>query len=146
MTAQQMWEQYKTIARIGDRPYDSWAFGDDADTLAALVLEGKKTATASVYELYEADGEELPEIGEYSVILDSQDRAVCIIRDTSVTVVPFKDVDEDHARCEGEGSMTLEYWREVHSKLFSEWMEKAGLKFTEDTPVVLERFELVYRP
>jgi len=146
MTAQQMWEQYKTIAQIGDTPYDSWAFGDDSDTLAALVLEGKKTATASVYELYEADGEEIPQEGEYSVILDSRDRAVCIIRDTSVKVVPFRDVDEDHARCEGEGSMTLEYWREVHSKLFSEWMEEAGLVFTEDTPVVLERFEVVYRP
>ena len=146
MTAQQMWEQYKTIARIGDTHYDSWAFGDDADTLAALVLEGKKTATASVYELYEADGEDLPQVGEYSVILDSQDRAVCIIRDTSVTVVPFKDVDEDHARCEGEGSMDIPYWRKVHSKLFSEWMEEAGLRFTEDTLTVLERFEVVYRP
>ena len=146
MTAQQMWEQYKTRARIGDTPYDSWAFGDDADTLAALVLEGKKTATASVYELYEADGEDRPQVGDYSVIMDSQDRAVCIIRDTSVTVVPFKDVDENHARCEGEGSMDLPYWREVHSKLFSEWMEEAGLVFTEDTLTVLERFEVVYRP
>ena len=146
MTAQQMWEQYKTIARIGDTPYDSWAFGDDPDTLAALVLEGRKTATASVYELYELDGEELPKVGTYSVIMDSKDHAVCIIKDTAVTVVPFRNVDEEQARFEGEGDLSLDYWRDVHRQCFSDWMSESGLVFSEDTKVVLEKFEVVYRP
>ena len=146
MTAQQMWDKYKTIAQIEDNAYDSWAFGSDPDTLAALVLSGKKTATASVAVLYELEGEALPKAGEYSVILDSRDRALCIIRDTKVSVVPFRDVDAEHARLEGEGDLSLAYWRDVHRSCFSEWMQEDGLVFTEDTEIVLERFEVVYRP
>ena len=146
MTAQQMWEKYKTIAQIEDNAYDSWAFGSDPDTLAALVLSGKKTATASVAVLYELEGEALPKAGEYSVILDSKDTALCIIRDTMVSVVPFRDVDTQHARLEGEGDLSLAYWRDVHRSCFSEWMQEDGLVFTEDTEIVLERFEVVYRP
>lgn len=146
MTAQQMWDKYKTIAQIEDNAYDSWAFGSDPDTLAALVLSGKKTATASVAVLYELEGEALPKAGEYSVILDSRDRALCIIRDTKVSVVPFRDVDAQHARLEGEGDLSLAYWRDVHRSCFSEWMQEDGLVFTEDTEIVLERFEVVYRP
>ena len=146
MTAQQMWDKYKTIAQIEDNAYDSWTFGSDPDTLAALVLSGKKTATASVAVLYELEGEALPKAGEYSVILDSRDRALCIIRDTKVSVVPFRDVDAQHARLEGEGDLSLAYWRDVHRSCFSEWMQEDGLVFSEDTEIVLERFEVVYRP
>ena len=141
-----MWLAFMKKSGITSDVYDSWAFGDDADKLAALVLEGKKTATASVYDLYEYDGERLPKAGEYSVVLDSKDRAVCIIRDTEVTVVPFKDVDEDHAFREGEEDRSLERWREVHRKLFTEWLAEAGMTFSEDTKVVLEKFETVFRP
>ena len=58
MTAKQMWNKFKTMSHIADNAYDSWAFGDEPDMLASLVLQGKKNATASVYELYELDGEE----------------------------------------------------------------------------------------
>lgn len=46
MTAQQMWKEYAAACGAGEA-YDAWAFGADADALAALVLRGEKTATAS---------------------------------------------------------------------------------------------------
>ena len=126
--------------------YEAWAFGGAPDKLASLVLDGSKTATASAYDLYAYDNEEIPKPGDYSVILDSADNAICVIRDTSVSVVPFKDVDENHARREGEGDMTLDYWRRAHRECFSQWMDEAGKKFTDDTLIVLEKFELVFKP
>lgn len=146
MTDKEMWKDFCRQCTNQPERYDSWAFGDDPDMLASLVLQGKKTATASVYELYELDGEELPKVGTYSVIMDSKDHAVCIIKDTAVTVVPFRDVDEEQARFEGEGDLSLDYWRDVHRQCFSEWMSESGLVFSEDTKVVLEKFEVVYRP
>jgi uncharacterized protein YhfF len=53
--------------------YQSWGFGDSpemANTLGTLVKEGVKTATASLVWAYEAEDEPLPEIGDYSIILD----------------------------------------------------------------------------
>lgn len=79
MTPQELWQAYKKInPRIGDQ-IDAWAFGVEADQLADLVLKGEKTATASAYELYKIENEPLPQSGTFDVILDSQDRAVCII-------------------------------------------------------------------
>ncbi len=50
MTPEKMWQAYKAInPDIGDE-VDAWAFGDEPDTLAQLVLEGVKTATASDYD------------------------------------------------------------------------------------------------
>lgn len=146
MTDKEMWSAFCRQSNIQGADYDSWAFGDDADKLASLVLEGSKSATASVYDLYAYDNEELPEVGSYSVILDSEDNAVCVIRDTEVRVVPFHEVDADHARLEGEGDLSLSYWRDVHKRCFTDWMNEAGMPFDENTKIVLEKFEVVFRP
>lgn len=146
MTDREMWLLFTKTGKPKTNEYDSWAFGDDPDRLATLVMEGKKTGTASAYDLYAYDGEEIPKVGDYSVILDSSDQAVCIIMDTDVRVVPFKDVDENHAKAEGEGDLSLAYWRDVHQKFFRKELGEARMKFTEDAMIVLERFEVVFRP
>ena len=143
MTAEQMWQLYAEKAKI-DAPYDAWSFGDDADALAKLVLDGIKTATASAGSLYEIEGEELPKAGQYSVILNSQEEAVCVIRTDRVFVVPFKDVDSTQAYREGEGDRSLSYWRQVHQRFFIEELMEAGLNFDENIPVVCEEFSKVF--
>lgn len=145
MTAEALWKEFITTDGLDDCEYDAWAFGVDADQLARLVVTGEKTATASAYPLYAVDGDPLPEEGEYSIILDSTDNAVCIIRTEKVTVLPFNEVSADHAYKEGEGNKSLDYWREVHRKIFTEWMSEAGLKFTVNMPVVCEEFTIVYK-
>lgn len=147
MTAREMWLVFTKKNRPEKNEYEAWAFGEDPEELSRLVLEGKKTATASVYELYAYDNERVPSAGDYSVIMDASERnALCIIKDTEVSIVPFKDVDAEHARREGEGDMSLEYWRQAHRQCFSQWMDEAGKKFTDDTKIVLERFEVVFKP
>ena len=131
--------------RCGVDGCDAWAFGDDADKLAELVVQGVKTATSSAYALYETEGEALPEAGEYSVILDSHDNAVCIIKTTKVYVTSFDKVSEDHAYKEGEGDRSLDYWREVHENFFTRCLKEAGLTFSPSMEVVCEEFEVVYK-
>ncbi|MFC2821770.1 MAG: ASCH domain-containing protein [Sphaerochaeta sp.] len=146
MTAKEMWHMFTKKSGIKTALYDAWSFGEDADNLARLVLEGKKTATSSVYDLYEYDSDEIPRAGEYSVILDGNDNAICVILLEEVSVVPFKDVDEEQAKREGEGDLSLSFWRNVHEKCFSAWMSEAGMTFNQDTKIVLEKFRLVFKP
>ena len=146
MTAKELWKDFIANNNLDDYEYEAWAFGAEADLLAQLVVNGEKTATASAYPLYELDNELLPIAGEYSVILDSKDNAVCIIQTTKVTVVPFCEVTAEHAYKEGEGDKSLDYWREVHEKFFTEWMNEAGQKFTSDMQVVCEEFSVIYTP
>lgn len=144
MKALDMWQEYQQInPNIGDE-MDAWAFGAEPDLLAQLVLDGTKTATASAFELYELEGEPLPKVGSYDIVLDSQDDAVCIIEITKVSVVPFKDVSDGHAFKEGEGDRSLAYWRQVHEELFTEWLAESHLVFNEGSKIVLEEFRVVY--
>ncbi|CAM3054354.1 cytoplasmic protein [Streptococcus acidominimus] len=144
MKALDMWQEYQQInPNIGDE-MDAWAFGAEPDLLAQLVLKGIKTATASAFDLYEIDDEPLPKVGTYDLVLDGQGEAVCIIRITKVSILPFKDVSKEHAYKEGEGDRNLSYWRQIHEELFTIWLEEAGLSFSEETLVVCEEFEVVY--
>ena len=144
MTPKEMWMAYKKInPEIGDE-FDAWAFGVSADDLANLVVRGEKTATASAYELYKLENEPLPQAGTFDVILDSQDRAVCIIEITKVSVLPFNQVSSDQAFKEGEGDKSLAYWQRVHQEFFTKCLAEAGLEFSSETGVVLEEFRKVY--
>lgn len=144
MNAQELWNKYKKInPSIGD-DIDAWQFGVQADELARLVNQGKKTATASAYDLYLLEGEPLPQVGSYDVILDSKDQAVCIIEITSVYLVPFGDVSSEHARKEGEGDLSLSSWRKSHRQFFSPYFKEKGLEFSETSLIVCEEFRKVY--
>ena len=50
-------------------------------------------------------------------------------------MVPFDEVDEEHAYLEGEGDRSLEYWREVHERFFTEHATH-DRGFATDMPVV----------
>lgn len=143
MKAQEMWDLFSAKENIAS-DYEAWAFGGAPDKLANLTLNGIKTATASAYPLYELEGEALPKAGEYSVILDSQEEAVCVIQTMKVDIVPYEEVSAAHAYKEGEGDRSLAYWRQVHEEFFTDCMREAGLSFTPEMHVVCEEFLRVY--
>jgi len=127
-------------------PPPAWSFGatpEQADELAQLVLDGTKTATAGSAWDYEAEDVPLPEVGGLGIVVDGDGCPQALVRTTEVAVVPFDQVDAEHARLEGEGDLSLAGWREVHERFFT---ESAGHErgFSPDMPVVLERFKVVY--
>jgi uncharacterized protein YhfF len=124
----------------------AWAFGatpDHADALLDLVLAGVKDGTASSLWDYEASGEPVPEVGEYSVILDGTDQPRAVLVTTDVRIVPFDRVDAGHARAEGEGDRTLAYWRASHERYWREHSENS-CGWASDMPVVCERFRVLW--
>lgn len=122
----------------------AWAFGatsEQADELLGLVLRGTKTATASSYADYAKEGEQPPAPGMLSIVLDGAGHPRALVVTTDVRVVPFDQVDADHARDEGEGDRSLDHWRTVHERFFA---EHAADGFLPKMPVVLERFRVLY--
>ena len=119
----------RVLARVRRRDrrrgsYEAWAFGGDdtrelATELALLVRDGPKRATTGLLSEYEAQGEPLPRVGAYSVVLDGAGEPVCIIRTTRVDTTPFGEVDEEFTWVEGEGDRSLAYWREAHIRFFA---------------------------
>lgn len=143
-TAEVMWAECKKTCGIENDDYEAWAFGVSPDKLAGLTHRGEKRATTSAYDVYTAENEPLPKAGDVSIILNSAGFAVCVIRNTSVTVKKFSEVDENYAAMEGEGDKSLSYWQNVHREFFTEEMKSIGKEFTEDMFVVCEEFEVIY--
>lgn len=139
MKAEEMW---KAFGAEGD--YEAWSFGGEPNLLAQLVKDGIKTATCSAKIWYEIEDEELPAAGNYSVILDADDNAVCIIRCSKVYTAKFSEVSPEHACKEGEGDRSLAYWREAHRKFFTEELREINLPFDKDMLLVCEEFECLY--
>lgn len=142
MNAKQMWEKF--LDKEAGDSYDAWQYGSHANGLALLTLLKIKTATSSAYPIYVQYDEPLPQVGSYSIILDKQDHAVCIIQTTEVTIIPFDQVNDEHAYLEGEGDRTLDYWRKIHADFFTQEMENMGQQFHKDMLVVCEKFKVIY--
>jgi uncharacterized protein YhfF len=130
-----------------DTPYQVWYFGDGrelADELCALVLAGKKTATAALGWELELEPDEMPQVDGYSVITDFDGNPQCILQTVEVRTLPFDQVDAQFAAEEGEGDLSLEYWRQAHWRFFSRACAKLGRQPELNMLVVCERFRLVY--
>jgi len=118
-------------------------FGFAPDELAQLIIQGKKTATCSGYDFYEWNKEPLPIVDLYTIVLNSQDEPVAIIKTIDVQVVPMNEVSVEFAVAEGEGDLSYEYWWNAHKEFFTKELAEYGKEFSEDMLLVCERFELI---
>ena len=146
------WQKFlSTLA--GDSPYHAKTYvaegwGDSpamADELGALIVQGAKTATCSAVWAWEAEGNPIPQAGLITIALDGRGEPLCIVEAVEMTVRKYNEVDADFAREEGEGDLSLNYWREEHRNFFSRVLPKIGKEFSEDMPLVCERFRVIYK-
>ncbi len=147
-SVEQMWRNYCVESgRTGMPRPGAGHFCDnqkDANTCAALVLAGKKRATASSLWSYEAAGHSPPSVGDLHIVTDWSGVAQCIIRITYTEVIAFEDIDAEHALAEGEGDGSLEWWRREHWAYYQREFSVIGRLPTPSMPLVFERFEVVY--
>jgi len=142
--AQQYWNEF-WVGREQPANVTAEQFGmpgtEMANELAQLIIKGAKTATCSNYDGYKQEGEPIPEVGMYTVILNSKDDPVAIIKTTDVQIIPMNEVTPEFAAAEGD--LSYEYWYNCHKRYFTIEMAEYGKEFSEDMLLICERFELV---
>jgi uncharacterized protein YhfF len=130
------------------KTYVAEGWGDSpamADELGALIVQGTKTGTCSALWEWEAEGNPIPDVGLITIALDGRGEPLCIVETVEVTIRKYDEVNADFARAEGEGDLSLDYWREAHKNFFSRVLPKIGKEFSEKMPLVCERFQLIYK-
>ncbi|HET9911835.1 MAG TPA: ASCH domain-containing protein [Anaerolineales bacterium] len=151
-TVQTYWEQF-LVGLPPDSPYcaktyivEGWGDSPEmADELGTLIAQGIKTATCSSLWEWESEGNPIPQIGLITIVLNGRGEPLCIVETVEVTVRKYNEVDADFARDEGEGDLSLKYWREAHRNFFWRALPKIGKEFSEEMPLVCERFRVIYR-
>jgi uncharacterized protein YhfF len=145
--AEGYWARFVHEANIAAARHVVASFGDSAalcDELLALVLSGRKRATASLARDYQRPGSDpFPAVGDYVVWLDSSGCPRCITRTTSVEVKPLSQVDAPFAWDEGEGDRSLSWWLLAHKRYFARQAQREGFRMHDDIETVFERFALV---
>lgn len=133
---------YRTADYLAEGWGDSPAM---ADELGALIAQGTKTASCGSVWDWEAEGKPLPGNGLITIVLDGRGEPLCIVETTDTAVRKYNEVDAEFARAEGEGDLSLNFWRTAHRNFFSRTLPKIGREFSEDLPVVCERFQVIYK-
>lgn len=101
-----------------------WAFGDSApmaDELGALGGGGIKTASAARWRPTGRTQRRCA-LATTVWVLDGRERPLAIIRTTALRLLRFCDVTAEMAAKEGEGDLSLAYWRAAYRAFF----ERAG--------------------
>ena len=148
--ADALWHDYLTS--VGEDPSatftDLSTFGDSvelANELLALVLEGRKRATAGSLAEYEIEDFATPRVGDRWIVCDGQGRPRAIVETTDVRVGPLSSVDDQFAWDEGEGDRTRDDWLRGHTDYFTRSHAQAGIPFHPDIPIVFERFDVLHQ-
>lgn len=101
---------------------ERWSFNNDY--LFDLVINNRKHGTCCLYK----NDKKLSKVGDINIIYNSQNQEITI-KITNVRKCRFCDIDEQWAKTEGEGDLSLKYWKNVHMNFFKQ--EKADFKTTD---------------
>ncbi len=148
---QAYWESYLQTLNNENKPLTAQVTAGYAgnpeitDKLLALYFTGKKTAGSSLVEDFKTAGDPLPVVGNFWIYLDSSGKPRCILKTVLVVTHLFKDVPLEIALAEGEGNLTLEHWKRVHTDLFTPLLQQWGVRDLNEATVITEFFEIVYR-
>lgn len=145
------WQSYLANSRFKDMPglvVSAFQPGDarNCDELLDLYLAGKKTAGSGLVKDYEKAGDRLPQVGDFSILLDSQQKPRAILRTIKVIIQSFDCVNDEVAEAEGEGDRTLAYWQKAHREFFAPYLKGLGITDLEPAEVITEFYEVIKVP
>ncbi len=124
------------VRRMGNAP----AIGE---ILLRLVESGEKTGVFSRPQDLEAAGQ-TPRPGDYVVFTDHADRPRCLVRMEECCLLKFSEVGAEQTACESPAARDVEVWRGIHRRYWTPVLAAEGSSFTEDMPVLFQRFRLIY--
>lgn len=116
-----------------------------ADELLELYLNGTKSAGSGLVKDYELAGDPLPQVGNYWIILDSKKKPRCIVQTIRVELYQFDQVPDEVATAEGEGDLSLDYWRKAHIDFFTPFLKDWGITDLDKETLITEFYEVVYK-
>ncbi len=124
--------------------HNTYYLGNNKKTsleLANLVKKGQKKATTYLHCLCKK--KDFPKIGEISSLTDFDGNFQCNVKTKNFEILPFNKITEEHAKKEGEGNCSLEYWFKIHKEFFKKELKEKNLEFFEEMLVIFEEFEVV---
>lgn len=145
------WKNYLSTLPLAERPVDELVevsvagSHETTDQLIQLYKDGHKSAGSSLLEDFLMNGDELPEPGQYWMVLNSQDKPKIILKCVEVETNKWSEVSERIAIAESGEGTSIDTWKAEHLALYSPFLNELGLKDINDASVVTEHFQLMFK-
>lgn len=140
------WSNFiKEHPELKKEKYISWHYGTnekECTEWTEKVRKGHITGASYFVPAFPYESNPQPEVGEYSVVLDWNNKPACIINTVDIEMVPYKDITLEQVSLEGYNS--VEEWKRVHRAKYEDICEKLRIEFNEEMPILFERFKLLY--
>ena len=121
--------------------------GLDRDTtreVIDLIRSGDKTGTFTLPWIVANTEQAEPVVGDTIILIDFDSRPELIVRLTHIETVAFGDVSESHTAIDGPPVRALSIWKPLHTNYWNGMLAPHGMQVSDDMPVLIEKFELLY--
>ena len=141
------WAAAKAVHPDLSDGYEVRWFGIDAKTTRGIfgyIKDGVKTATYTLPWILEKECVPLSSEGDYVVLIDFDGTPTMVLRLGPAHTWRFEDIDERVTHTDGLSVRDPDVWKPLHKKFWNRELKRYGLEVTDDMPVLVEAFELVY--
>lgn len=110
----------------------------------SIVLTGQKQAFFTTFATFTIDNEPLPISGELYILVDNQNKPLCVLEIESVNIIPFNEVTFEMVKKEGECA-TLGEWKEKMQEYIEDEAHVLGFEYSPDIKLVYQTFKVIYK-
>ena len=110
----------------------------------SIVLAGQKQAFFTTLVTFTIDDEPLPISGELYILVDNQNKPLCVLEIESVNIIPFNEVTFEMVKKEGECA-TMGEWKEKMQEYIEDEAHVLGFEYAPDIKLVYQTFKVIYK-
>lgn len=141
-----MWNKYiKAHPDLKREKYITWHYGRDEESCEKWLkkVREKKIFGASYFAAaFPYESNPAPVKGQYSILLDWWGKPQLIIQTVSTESVPLKIITAELVKMEGFNDIVQ--WKKVHVDEYKNIARKIDVDFSDELPIMFERFQVVY--
>lgn len=123
-----------------------WIGLDDETTnqVIDLIRDRDKTGTFTLPWIVERTEHPDPAVGDTIVLIDFAGHPRLLVKLTAIERVAFGRITTRHTAIDGSPVRDLAVWKPMHTRYWNGMLEPYGLQVSDDMPVLVEAFELLY--
>jgi uncharacterized protein YhfF len=136
----------KPAAGLPDSYQVRWIGLDAPSTreILDLIRAGDKTGTFTLPWIVERTNQPAPHIGDCIILIDFDGTPALLVRFVRIHLVKFGNVSAADTAVDGSPVRDPSVWKPLHTVYWNALLEPFGLRVTEDMPLWVEKFELVW--
>lgn len=121
-------------------------FGDSEEASVAAMeqfLSGERTAISHCVPAYLTTRQRMPQVGDYTMVMDYYGNPCVILHTTDITIAPMPEISEELCR-QDNPELDREGWLNKKHEEYADLAKRMGFHYHDEIPVLVETVERVY--